>query len=406
MPIAFFFVFGDYVKVFILGVKVYTRRYWYIFAKPLALWTSIRQKAGNKAELPLAELRVQLQKLATIEDVAAMAGVSIATVSRVINEPQKVAEATRRRVNEAIARTGYTTNAMARSLRMRRSKMILILAPDVGDPNFSNILVGLETEASKRGYGVLIGNTQNDPTRETHYLRFISSNQADGLILLTGHLPFGFGQGGPEDRLPPTVAVNEPVPGDMVPFVGIDNFEAARIAAEHLISQRHRRVAFIGRSNREIARLRESGYRAALDGAGIAVDPSLILDSDGTTESGRQAAEQLFVRDLLPSAFLCVNDATALGVMIALNARGYDLPRQFSVMGFDDISIASFLTPSLTTMKQPRSKIGETAMELLLSVVEDRPVVHSQVLLRSELILRNSVARFSAEPPRPRLRAD
>jgi len=335
------------------------------------------------------------QKLATIEDVAAIAGVSIATVSRAINEPAKVADATRRRVNDAIARTGYTTNAMARSLRMRRANMILILAPDVGDPNFSNILVGLETEASKRGYGVLIGNTQHDPTRETDYLRFISSNQADGLILLTGHLPFGIGHDGPEARLPPMVAVNEPVPGERVPFVGVDNFEGARIAAEHLISQGHRRIAFIGRaSNREVNELRERGYRAALGNAGIAIDPGLILDGDGTTESGRQAAEHMFVRDVLPSAFLCVNDATALGVIIALNARGYDLPRQFSVMGFDDISFASFVTPSLTTMKQPRSKIGEAAMDLLLAVVEGRALEQRQVLLRSELILRNSVARL------------
>jgi LacI family repressor for deo operon, udp, cdd, tsx, nupC, and nupG len=245
------------------------------------------------------------QKLATIEDVAAIAGVSIATVSRAINEPAKVADATRRRVNDAIARTGYTTNAMARSLRMRRANMILILAPDVGDPNFSNILVGLETEASKRGYGVLIGNTQHDPTRETDYLRFISSNQADGLILLTGHLPFGIGHDGPEARLPPMVAVNEPVPGERVPFVGVDNFEGARIAAEHLISQGHRRIAFIGRaSNREVNELRERGYRAALGNAGIAIDPGLILDGDGTTESGRQAAEQIFVRDVQTTAYL------------------------------------------------------------------------------------------------------
>ena len=102
----------------------------------------------------------------------------------------------------------------------------------------------------------------------------------------------------------------------------------------------------------------------------------------------------MFVRDVLPSAFFCVNDAAALGVIIALNARGYDLPRQFSVMGFDDISFASFVTPSLTTMKQPRSKIGEAAMNLLIAMVEGRPVEQRQVLLRSELILRNSVARL------------
>ena len=279
---------------------------------------------------------MQHRKLATIEDVAAIAGVSIATVSRAINEPTKVAVETRRRVTEAVARTGYTTNAMARSLRMRRSNMILILAPDVGDPNFSNILVGLETEASKRGYGVLIGNTQNDPAREADYLRFISSNQADGLILFTGHLPFGFGTEEGQTRLPPMVA--------------------------------------------------------ALAGAGLTVDPRLILDGDGTTESGRAAAEHMFVRDVLPTAFLCVNDATALGVIIALSARKYDLPRDFSVMGFDDISFASFVTPSLTTMKQPRLKIGEEAMDLLLALLAGETPSQNEVLLRAELIVRNSVS--------------
>jgi len=337
---------------------------------------------------------VQHHKLATIEDVAALAGVSIATVSRAINEPTKVADATRRKVAEAVARTGYTTNAMARSLRMRRSNMILILAPDVGDPNFSNILVGLETEASKRGYGLLIGNTQNDPSRETDYLRFISSNQADGLILFTGHLPYGFGQNAEETRLPPMVAVNEPVVDQPVPFVGVDNFEGARVATEHLISQGHRRIAFIGHSpGREINRLREAGYRLALESAGIAIDPRLILDGEGTTESGRAAAELMFVRDALPTAFFCVNDATALGVIIALNARRYELPRQFSVMGFDDISFASFVSPSLTTMKQPRHRMGEAAMELLLAMLAGEQPKSQKVLLRAELIVRNSVSR-------------
>ncbi|UXN73564.1 LacI family transcriptional regulator [Devosia sp. A8/3-2] len=339
---------------------------------------------------------MQHQKLATIEDVAAIAGVSIATVSRAINEPTKVADETRRRVTEAIAQTGYTTNAMARSLRMRRSNMILILAPDVGDPNFSNILVGLETEASKRSYGVLIGNTQNDPAREADYLRFISSNRADGLILFTGHLPYGYGNDAGESRLPPMVAVNEPVSNSDVPFVGVDNFEGSRIAAEHLISQGHRRIAFIGRStSKAVNILREKGYRAALEGHGITIDPRLISDGDGTTESGRAATEHMFVRDVLPTAFLCVNDVTALGVIIALTARRYELPRQFSVMGFDDITFASFVSPSLTTMKQPRLKIGEEAMDLLLALLEGKSVARKQVLLRSELIVRNSVGQVS-----------
>ncbi|WP_196257973.1 LacI family DNA-binding transcriptional regulator [Pelagibacterium limicola] len=332
-------------------------------------------------------------KPATIEDVALIAGVSIATVSRALNEPGKVADSTRRKILDAVAQTGYTTNAMARSLRMRRANMILILAPDVGDPNFSNILVGLETEASKRGYGILIGNTQNDPERETNYLRFISSNQADGIILLTGHLPYGLEAAGPVTRMPPMVAVNEPVPYAAIPFVGVDNFEGARVATDHLISQGHTRIAFIGKStNRAVAMLRERGYRTALASAGVAIDERFVLEADGTTESGRGAAERMFVRDQLPTAFFCVNDATALGVIIALSARGYDLPHDFSVMGFDDISYASFVTPSLTTMKQPRLQIGEASMDLLLAMLEGEDVQKREILLRSELILRNSVA--------------
>lgn len=330
--------------------------------------------------------------VATIEDVADIAGVSIATVSRAIHTPTKVADTTRRKVMEAIAQTGYTANAMARSLRMRRSNMILILAPDVGDPNFSNILVGLETEASKRGYGVLIGNTQNDPGRESDYLGFIASNKADGLILLTGHLPYGLAQRGGAASLPPVVAVNEPLRDGSVPFVGVDNFEGARIATDYLIAQGHRRIAFIGHSTAKLVNaMREEGYRGSLAAAGIRVDPALILDGDGTTESGRAAAEQMFVRDTLPTAFFCVNDATALGVIIALNARGYDLPGDFSVMGFDDISFASFVTPALTTMKQPRLNIGEAAMDLLLALLEGNEPDRQEVLLRSELIVRNSV---------------
>ena len=213
------------------------------------------------------------------------------------------------------------------------------------------------------------------------------------MILLTGHLPYGIGEQGNPVRLPPMVAVNEPVSNSDVPFVGVDNFEGARIAAEHLIAQGHHRIAFIGHStSKAVNMLREQGYRAALSGAGITIDPRLILDGDGTTESGRAATEHMFVRDVLPTAFLCVNDATALGVIISLSARKYDLPRDFSVMGFDDISFASFVTPSLTTMKQPRHKIGEGAMDLLLALLAGETPAKNEVLLRSELIVRNSVS--------------
>ncbi len=333
---------------------------------------------------------VSTQAPATIEDVARLAEVSIATVSRAIHNPEKVAKSTRQRVNQAIAITGYTTNAMARSLRMGRSNMILVLAPDIGDPNFSSILIGLENEARAHGYGVLIGHTQNDPERGLEYLKFLNSNQADGLLLFTGHEPFGHQE--MTQRLPPTVAVFEPVFGSRIPYVGVDDTAGARKSAEYLLASGHRSIAFIGDSKTRLGHLRRrKGYDLALDAARIAPAQRLVVDGEGTIESGRLAVEQLFMRDTLPTAFMCVNDATAIGVMNGLAARGYDLPRDFSVIGFDDVPQATYMTPALTTVRQPRSAIGRQAMALLLESLTQPLTEQREVLIMPDLVVRGSV---------------
>lgn len=330
------------------------------------------------------------QAPATIEDVARIAEVSIATVSRAIHTPDKVAKSTRQRVNQAIAITGYTTNAMARSLRMGRSNMILILAPDIGDPNFSSTLIGLENEARAHGYGVLIGHTQNDPERGLEYLKFLSSGQATGLVLFTGHEPFGHQVVG--QRLPPSVAVFEPVFGSKISYVGVDDVAGARKAAEHLLSAGHRSIAFIGDSKTRLGhQRRRQGFDKALDAARIPPNQRFVLEGEGTIESGRLAVEQLFMRDTLPTAFMCVNDATAVGVLSGLTARGYDLPHDFSVIGFDDVPQATYVNPALTTIRQPRTAIGRQAMSLLIKSLSDRPTERQEILLMPDLIVRGSV---------------
>ncbi len=334
--------------------------------------------------------RVPNSQPATIEDVARIAEVSIATVSRAIHTPDKVAKTTRQRVNQAIAITGYTTNAMARSLRMGRSNMILILAPDIGDPNFSSTLIGLENEARAHGYGVLIGHTQNDPERGLEYLKFLSSGQATGLVLFTGHEPFGHQVVG--QRLPPSVAVFEPVFGSKISYVGVDDVAGARKAAEHLLSAGHRSIAFIGDSKTRLGhQRRRQGFDKALDAARIPPNQRFVLEGDGTIESGRLAVEQLFMRDTLPSAFMCVNDATAVGVLSGLTARGYDLPHDFSVIGFDDVPQATYVNPALTTIRQPRTAIGRQAMSLLIKSLSDRLSEPQEILLMPDLIVRGSV---------------
>lgn len=327
---------------------------------------------------------------ATIEDVARLAEVSIATVSRAIHTPEKVAKSTRQRVNQAIAITGYTTNAMARSLRMGRSNMILVLAPDIGDPNFSSILIGLENEARAHGFGVLIGHTQNDPERGLEYLKFLNSGQAAGLLLFTGHEPFGHQV--LTARLPPSVAVFEPVFGSSIPYVGVDDTAGARKAAEYLLASGHRSIAFVGDSKTKLGHVRRrKGYDLALDAARIPQAQRMVLDGEGSIESGRLAVEQLFMRDTLPTAFMCVNDATAVGVINGLSARGYDLPRDFSVIGFDDVPQATFLNPPLTTIRQPRTAIGKQAMELLLETLATPLTEKREILIMPDLIVRGSV---------------
>ncbi|SCX23600.1 LacI family DNA-binding transcriptional regulator [Agrobacterium rosae] len=327
---------------------------------------------------------------ATIEDVARIAEVSIATVSRAIHNPEKVANSTRLKVNQAIAVTGYTTNAMARSLRLGRSNMILVVAPDIGDPNFSNILVGLENEARSHGYGILIGHTQNDAQRGLEYLKFLNSNQAAGLILFTGILPFG--HQAMTARLPPSVGVFEPIYNGGIPYVGVDDTAGSRKIVDMLIAEGHKRIAFIGDSRVRLAyNRRRKGYDEGMLAAGLTPAPAMIIEGDGTLESGRLAIEQLFMRDTLPTAFMCVNDQTAIGVMIGLTARGYDIPKDFSVTGFDDIPQAVFMSPALTTIRQPRTSIGKHAMALLLDLLGGQQPDHPEILLTPDLIVRNSV---------------
>ncbi len=334
---------------------------------------------------------------ATIEDVARLAQVSIATVSRAIHTPEKVSQSTRQKVHQAIAITGYTTNAMARGLRLGRSNMILVVAPDIGDPNFSHILMGLENEARAHGYGILIGHTQNEPLRGMEYLKFLNSGQAAGLILFTGTLPFGHQAA--TTQLPPTVGVFEPIFNGGIPYVGVDDLMGARKTVDHLLSAGHRSIAFIGENRTRLAyQRRREGYVAGMSEFGISPEKHLILDGDGTVESGRAAVELLFMRDMLPTAFMCVNDQTAVGAMLALSARGYQVPRDFSVTGFDDIPQASFTNPPLTTIRQPRSIIGRQAMALLIERLGGAVAEEKEILVVPDLVVRSSVGA-----PRQRL---
>ncbi|WP_461403860.1 LacI family DNA-binding transcriptional regulator [Falsiruegeria mediterranea] len=330
------------------------------------------------------------KKPATIEDVAKLAGVSIATVSRAIRNPEKVAESTRKKVTNAIARTGYTANVMAQNLRMQRSKMVMVLTPSIADPNFPGILIGLEKEAHARGYGVLIGNTEGAISLEENHMRFLATGVADGLVLLTGHEPVAGTPKNPGIKLPPTVAAGRPLETAESSFVGVDDVAASKMATEYLVSLGHRRIVFVsGGVGDVLSERRHTGYRLGLAECAEELT-DWRMEGDGSSEGGRAAVERLFIKDTLPTAFFCFNDNTAIGVIAALRLRGFDVPRDFSVIGFDDIPFASNITPALTTIRQPRTMIGAQAMTLLLDKLEGKNLDNSEIMMHGDLVVRES----------------
>ncbi len=338
------------------------------------------------------------KKTATIEDVAKLAGVSIATVSRAIRNPEKVAESTRKKVTNAIARTGYTANVMAQNLRMKRSKMVMVLTPSIADPNFPGVLIGLEKEAHARGYGVLIGNTEGAISLEENHMRFLATGVADGLVLLTGHLPVAGAPQDPVTQLPPLVSVGRPIENTHANFVGVDDVAASKMATEYLVSLGHRRIVFVGGGTGDVlSELRHQGYRMGLAECAEEL-ADWRVEGDGSSEGGRAAVERLFIKDTLPTAFFCFNDNTAIGVIAALRLRGFDVPRDFSVIGFDDIPFASNVTPALTTIRQPRTQIGARAMAMLLDDLDGRGEEDQVKKPRSETLHGDLVVRESCGP--------
>jgi LacI family repressor for deo operon, udp, cdd, tsx, nupC, and nupG len=326
--------------------------------------------------------------MSSIKDVARIAGVSTATVSRTLAEPEKVTEETRRKVEEAIQRIGYVRNALARSFRMQRTQTILVLLPDVGNPFYSLIIQGLEEVAQHHHYRLLIGDTQNQAEREQQYLQAVRQRQVDGVISLGHTLPDIPELNG--KRIPIVMAC-EYLHDASVSSVSIDNIAAAETATEHLLSLGHRRIIFInGPAHTPLSKDRLRGYRNALKNAGVEYDPRLVRRGDFSLASGEQVALEIFQENLTFSAIFAANDTMAIGAIKVLRGRGLRIPDDISVIGFDDIEFAQYVEPPLTTIHQPRREIGRAAMKKMIAKLANKSEKVGQVILGHELVLRSS----------------
>lgn len=329
-----------------------------------------------------------------IKDIAAKAGVSIATVSHALRNPGRVSDQTRKKVLAAADEIGYTPNRLARSLRTARSGNIVAIIPDVSDSYNSKLIKAIEKVAHSRGYSVLLGDTQGSAEREREFAAMARSRQADGIILMSHRLPFVVGEGGlAPDELPPLVNGCEFTGYDGVPVVSIDDVKAACDATSYLIDLGHRDIAVItGNIETRSSQDRLRGFRETMESAGLSVDESLVVLADYSIDAGEAGAQTLLMQKRRPTAIFCFSDEIALGAMYALRLNGFSVPDDISVIGFDNIPFAKYFAPPLTTIAQPAEEIGATCARLLLDLIDGKKPSEQRHILPHELIVRDSAA--------------
>jgi LacI family transcriptional regulator, repressor for deo operon, udp, cdd, tsx, nupC, and nupG len=341
-------------------------------------------------------------KTPTIQDVASYAQVSTATVSRALSQPDKVSEATRARISEAVQVTGYTLNQAARSLRQRTARTILVALPDIRNTFFSTILGAVEREAAMRGYGVLLVNrfTGTESGRRLH--EYFLSNRADGLLLFDGTVDLAqlLVLGGEPSNVPLVMAC-EAIPGAPFHTVRTDNAYAARVATRHLIGLGHTRIGHLqGPTGNVLTVEREAGFRTALAASGLNTRPEWIFGGGFEMERGLAAAEQFLALTDRPSAVFAANDESAIGFLSGIRRLGLECPRDVSIVGFDDVAVSAHFWPPLTTMRQPREALGRLATEELIDLIEGKPrsSIPQHTVLSSELIVRGSTTKAPVMP--------
>lgn len=334
----------------------------------------------------------------TIYEVAAYAKVSASTVSHVINDTRFVADETKARVWEAIEVLGYRPNTLARSLRRRETSTIGLLVPDNSNPFFAALARAIEDAGFAEGYSVILCNSDYSEEKEITYIDVLLSKQIDGLILSPSQDFPGSLQSLLDEHLPVVVVDREP--GDLaVDQVLVDNERGGYLAGRHLMELGHRRVGVIAHPPEAAvsAGNRVIGFRQALMEGGVELLDEAVIHSDFRYSGGGLAMQELLARNPSLTAVFSTNDLMAAGAINALRRLHLDVPRDISVIGYDDSLQAIMTFPSITTIAQPISELGQRAVSLLLNRIQDPAATPSRIVLPTTLIERESVAAFTLE---------
>ena len=341
------------------------------------------------------------RKRTTIKDVAALAGVSYQTVSRVLNDRDLVAEETRARVLAAIEALDYRPDASARSLASRRTYLLGIVTADLSDYTHARILEGAEAEAREHGYLIFASGAERGRNGEPLRSPLLSQHQAEGLLIIyhgadgDTHSIF---EDIPNDL--PVVTIGYAPDRENLVRVGIANHRTARQVTEHLLGLGHRRIGHItGPPEMYESQERRQGYEEALQEAGITPEGALVAAGDWSSASGYRATLRLLGRDSHFTALFVQNDRMAMGALQALRERGLRVPHDVAVVGFDDIPSAPYFAPPLTTVHHPLYELGRTCAGLLIDLIDGQPAPSEPIRLETRLVVRRSCGALSELPP-------
>jgi len=330
--------------------------------------------------------------MSNINDVARLAEVSIASVSRFFSKPELLSKKAHAKIAAAVDQLNYHPNALARNLLKSRSGNVMVLVDNITNPFISQVISEADKAAQARGYSVLLGITHQSAVTEEKYIEQIRSKMADGFLQLSAtQRPRQLAR----DNAIPYVNLLECPPENDLPSVQIDNKAAAKEMTQHLIDQGHHEIACLkGLVSTDhpspVVFDREQGYLEALKENNINVDPSFILQGDYSFTSGIKAAEAIVAMQKRPTAVVCGNDYMAFGLMRGLVNAGLHVPHDIAVTGFDDVDLARYHRPSLTTISQPIEQLGQTAMNTLIDIIEGKPPVAVAQRLPHTLVIRES----------------
>jgi LacI family transcriptional regulator, repressor for deo operon, udp, cdd, tsx, nupC, and nupG len=329
--------------------------------------------------------------MANIQQVAKQAGVSVATVSRVLNGQKTVSGKTRMKVEEAIKKLNYEPSMLGRNLRNSESRLLLILIPTISNPFYLEIIKGIEQVAISQNYNILLCETDSDPERENIYFDLVRKKMADGIISMDPAV-----NGKTLKKLAENYAIiqcSEYEEGSGIPYVTIDNEEASYRAVKHLVQIGHKKIALINSDEKYLyARQRKMGYKRALEENGIALKPEYIIPTQHLGfENGQQAMKKILNLEERPTAVFAVSDLLAIGALKEINASGLHVPSDIAVVGFDKIDFSNMTNPTLTTIAQPMHKMGTVAAKMLIDKIKGIEV--ESIILDHELVIRESTSR-------------